>query len=157
MAQLKDLIVNGASQLIGDVKINAKLIDGVGSAGSNGQVLLSTDNTIQWSNMPETYSLPFATDKDLGGIKIGYTSSEKNYAVQIDNDKKAYVNVPWSDTTYTFDGIYNASSNKAATVSTVNNAIANLGTLHTLTIGSSSCQVFAEADITIPIYNGTYS
>lgn len=27
--------------------------------------------------------------------------------------------------------------------------------LKTLTIGSSSCQVFAEADITIPIYNGT--
>ena len=139
MAQLKDLIVNGASQLIGDVKINAKLIDGVGNAGSNGQVLLSTGSTIQWSNMPETYSLPVATTSTLGGIKIGYSSSEKNYAIKTDDNGNAYVNVPWSDTTYTFDGTYNASSNKAATVSTVNNAIANLGTLHTLTIGSSSC------------------
>lgn len=30
-------------------------------------------------------------------------------------------------------------------------------TLHTLTIGSSSCQVFATDNITIPIYNGTYN
>ena len=29
--------------------------------------------------------------------------------------------------------------------------------LKTLTIGSNSCQVFANADINIPIYDGTYS
>ena len=34
--------------------------------------------------------------------------------------------IPGSDTTYTFDGTYNASTNKAATVSTVTNAIAAL-------------------------------
>lgn len=30
-----------------------------------------------------------------------YTSNAKNYAVQLDKDGKAFVNVPWSDTVYT--------------------------------------------------------
>lgn len=47
-----------------------------------------------------SYSLKTATADEIGGIKIGYTTSGKNYAVELDNDK-AYVNVPWTDTTYT--------------------------------------------------------
>ena len=46
------------------------------------------------------YVLPVASDSALGGIKIGYTTAEKNYAVQL-SDGKAYVNVPWTDTLYT--------------------------------------------------------
>lgn len=47
------------------------------------------------------YSLPAATSGALGGIKVGYTTSGKNYKVQLDSNNNAYVNVPWSDTTYT--------------------------------------------------------
>ena len=50
-----------------------------------------------------TYSIPAisaATSSNLGGIKIGYSTSNKNYAVQLDNNNKAFVNVPWTDTTY---------------------------------------------------------
>lgn len=43
--------------------------------------------------------VPTATSAALGGIKIGYTQSGKNYPVQL-SEGKAYVNVPWTDTTY---------------------------------------------------------
>lgn len=42
-------------------------------------------------------SIPAATSSAYGGIQIGYTTSSKNYAVQLSNGK-AYVNVPWTDT-----------------------------------------------------------
>lgn len=42
-------------------------------------------------------SIPVATSSTYGGIQIGYTTSGKNYAVQLNNGK-AYVNVPWTDT-----------------------------------------------------------
>lgn len=42
-----------------------------------------------------------ATSTTEGLIKIGYTTSDKNYAVKLDSNGKAYVNVPWTDTTYT--------------------------------------------------------
>ena len=42
-------------------------------------------------------SIPAATSSAYGGIQIGYTTSGKNYAVQLSNGK-AYVNVPWTDT-----------------------------------------------------------
>lgn len=45
-------------------------------------------------------SIPAATSSTYGGIQIGYTTRGKNYAVQLSNGK-AYVNVPWTDTTYT--------------------------------------------------------
>lgn len=45
------------------------------------------------------YSLPLAANGTRGGIQIGYSSSGKNYAVQLSSEK-AYVNVPWTDTTY---------------------------------------------------------
>lgn len=50
---------------------------------------------------PAGGSVQQASDDTLGGIKTGYTTSGKNYAVAVDGDGKAYVNVPWNDTTYT--------------------------------------------------------
>lgn len=41
------------------------------------------------------YSLPTASSSTLGGIKTGYTTSGKNYKVQVDESGNAYVNVPW--------------------------------------------------------------
>ena len=46
-----------------------------------------------------------ATDSTLGLIKIGYTPAQnsQNYAIQLNSDGQAYVNVPWdsgSNTTY---------------------------------------------------------
>lgn len=42
------------------------------------------------------YILPLAASGVRGGIQIGYASTGKNYAVQL-NDEKAFVNVPWTD------------------------------------------------------------
>ena len=33
-------------------------------------------------------------------MQLGYTASGKNYPLVLDNSGKAYVNVPWTDTTY---------------------------------------------------------
>lgn len=44
--------------------------------------------------------IPAASNDNVGGIKIGYIQNEKNYPVALDGNNKAYVNVPWSDTTY---------------------------------------------------------
>jgi hypothetical protein len=46
--------------------------------------------------------IPAATSNDMGGIKIGYTSDvvdgSRTYAVELDENNRAYVNVPWTDT-----------------------------------------------------------
>ena len=46
------------------------------------------------------YTLKAATADALGGIKIGYSgTTERTYAVQLDSNSKAYVNVPWTSDT----------------------------------------------------------
>lgn len=45
--------------------------------------------------------IPMATSSALGGICVGFTQTGKKYPVKLSN-KKAYVEVPWENTTYTF-------------------------------------------------------
>jgi hypothetical protein len=47
--------------------------------------------------------VPAASNDNIGGIKTGYTQTGKNYPVALDENKKAYVNVPWSDTNTTYN------------------------------------------------------
>ena len=49
------------------------------------------------------YSLPTASSTIKGGITLGYSQNGKNYPVVLDNNGKAYVNVPWIDTNTTYD------------------------------------------------------
>ena len=44
-----------------------------------------------------------ASNDALGGIKTGYTQNAKNYPVSVDEDGKAYVNVPWTDNNTTYN------------------------------------------------------
>lgn len=48
------------------------------------------------------FSVNVATSEALGGIKLGYSSSNKKYAVELDSENKAYVSVPWTDNNTTY-------------------------------------------------------
>jgi hypothetical protein len=54
--------------------------------------------------------IPAADSNNIGGIKTGYTQNGKNYPVVLDENKKAYVNVPWSDTNTTYEVMGGATS-----------------------------------------------
>lgn len=63
-------------------------------------------SSVPWSGVtgkPSTFAPPTSSATVLGGIKVGYPTSGKNYKVQLDSSGNAYVNVPWTDnnTTYT--------------------------------------------------------
>lgn len=55
------------------------------------------------ANNANNYSLPTASSTIKGGITLGYSQNSKNYPVVLDNNGKAYVNVPWTDTNTTYD------------------------------------------------------
>ena len=83
--------IQGLSIALGDVS-------GVSiSSPTNGQALVYRNGT--WRNETiqggGSYVLPEATAEDLGGIKVGFVTSGKNYAVELDDNGNAYVNVPW--------------------------------------------------------------
>ncbi len=62
--------------------------------------LMSTDDKSKLDGIAtnaNNYTLPVTTSDALGGVKIGYTQSGKNYPVQLDSNNKAFVNVPWTD------------------------------------------------------------
>ena len=71
-----------------------------GKAG--GLASLDSSGKVPASQLPsqEGFDLQIAGDNVLGGIKTGYKASGKNYAVDVDSNGKAFVNVPWEDTTY---------------------------------------------------------
>lgn len=74
----------------------------------------SSASSVPWSGVtgkPNTFTPPTSSATVLGGIKVGYTTSGKNYKVQLDSSGNAYVNVPWTDTntTYTNMGAATAS------------------------------------------------
>ena len=71
----------------------------------NGKGLSTNDYTTTEKNKlagiaekANNYSLPPASSSTRGGVKTGFSSSGKNYAVQLSNEEKMYVNVPWTDT-----------------------------------------------------------
>ena len=71
---------------------------GILTVGRNGLSDLTVDLDGRYATTNTTYSA--ATSSALGLIKIGYTDNAKNYAVELDGDSEAYVNVPWTDTVY---------------------------------------------------------
>ncbi len=89
-------------------RVNNNLTLGVGLSYS------VTKNDFYNGSEPRTINLLTTTDSVLGGIKIGYDDSKTtigvaptwrpsqqgggNYAVNVDTNGKAYVNVPWMDT-----------------------------------------------------------
>lgn len=63
-------------------------------------------SSVPWSGVtgkPNTFTPPTSSDTVLGGIKVGYPTSGKNYKVQLDSSGNAYVNVPWTDNNTTYN------------------------------------------------------
>lgn len=106
----KEFLWNGTTskwEELGDESSHAlKTVSIKAGTGLSGGGTLEADRTL---------SLSAATSSTLGGIKTGYTTSGKNYKVQLDSSNNAYVNVPWTDnnTTYNFIGstFYSYNSN----------------------------------------------
>lgn len=96
---------------------------------------------IEGITLPE---IKIATNSSIGGVKIGYAETGKNYAVKIGEDNKAYVTVPWTDNNTTYNAAtastlglvkqagtvaaLNDSDEITTVISTVNTLIANLKT-----------------------------
>jgi len=103
-----------------DVTVTPSITNNVTGSGTSGYLAkftgantigngpaLGSDTTKFLNNKGEwavpagtyTYTLPLAANGTRGGVQIGYTTSGKNYAVQLSSEKM-YVNVPWENTTY---------------------------------------------------------
>lgn len=66
----------------------------------------SQASSVPWSGVtgkPSAFTPPTSSATVLGGIKVGYTTSGKNYKVQLDSFGNAYVNVPWTDNNTTYN------------------------------------------------------
>lgn len=66
----------------------------------------SQASSVPWSGVtgkPSTFAPPTSSATVLGGIKVGYPTSGRNYKVQLDSSGNAYVNVPWTDNNTTYN------------------------------------------------------
>lgn len=66
----------------------------------------SSASSVPWSGVtgkPSTFAPPTAAASTLGGVKVGYTTSGKNYKLQVDTSGNAFVNVPWTDNNTTYN------------------------------------------------------
>lgn len=75
---------------------------------SKNKIYTRAYESSSWSSWTEIgaggiTSIPQASSSALGGIKIGYPGSGRNYPVKLDSSGKAYVNVPWTDTNTTYN------------------------------------------------------
>lgn len=76
----------------------------------------SSASSVPWSGVtgkPSTFAPPTAAASTLGGVKVGYTTSGKNYKLQVDASGNAFVNVPWTDTNTTYSNMGAATSSAA--------------------------------------------
>jgi len=121
-----------------------------------------------WRDDTDTiYSLPLSTSSIRGGMKIGYTENGNNYPVELASEK-AYVNVPWTNTTYSAkaDGglelsgtAFNIDSSDLAKYF-INNKISgltpNVSTIYTdgiVTFENENTNTNADKPITLEILN----
>lgn len=88
---------------------SAKEVQGYVDTSLNGikagtGITVTKTGTVGSGPIVPTIALSKATTTTLGGIQVGFTTdaANKNYAVQLDTNGNAYVNVNWSDTKYSF-------------------------------------------------------
>ena len=109
--------MHGGIKLYND-KLNKEITPQAASEVNGRYYRIQLDNAnrafvnVPWTDT--TYTLPTAKQNELGGIKLKYvpmtgtatinaetTTAGRFYAINVDKDGYAFVNVPWTDTTYT--------------------------------------------------------
>lgn len=121
----------------------------------------SQASSVPWSGVtgkPSTFTPPTSSATVLGGIKVGYTTSGKNYKVQLDSSGNAYVNVPWADSNTTY-AVADESTNglmAAADKKTMNRLIGvnTVTTLANLPISKRSITATLSAATTLSVQSG---
>ena len=109
-------VVSAINELHGEIVTNTTKLSGIDSdadvtlskisAGTN--ISISGSGVISSTDTNTTYTT--ATNNTLGLVKIGYSTTGKNYAVQLSNGQM-YVNVPWDlDTDTNTQNTYNVSA-----------------------------------------------
>lgn len=103
-------VVVGSTTISADSKTDTLTL----TAGSNITLTPnSTNDSITISASSSSYSLPLASNSTRGGIKLSSstqggtpngitTTSGRTYAVQVNSNEQAVVNVPWTDTNTTY-------------------------------------------------------
>lgn len=109
-------------------------------------------------------SIPKATTSALGGVMLGYTNSGRNYKLELDSNGKAFVNVPWTNTTYNnatteVSGLMSASDkSKLDGITSSADAVSFSRTLSSgtkigaITINGTSTDIYAPTVGTSPTY-----
>ena len=88
-----------------------------GFATSSGVTSVATGTGLSGGTITSTgtINLDVALSNQLGGVKIGFPESGKNYPVELNGSQQAYVNVPWTDdlanTTYSHRVTQSGGSN----------------------------------------------
>ena len=78
---------------------NNSQINIIAGTGLGGGAAFTLDQNF---NEDITLTLDTASSTQIGGIRTGYTDNGRNYALELDTNSRGYVNVPWTDTVYTF-------------------------------------------------------
>lgn len=101
-AQVGDTVKVTATNKMYLVKDDSKLNTEVGYEPYTA----SSASSVPWSGVtgkPSTFAPPTAAASTLGGVKVGYATSGKNYKLQVDASGNAFVNVPWTDNNTTYN------------------------------------------------------
>jgi hypothetical protein len=102
------------------------------------------------------YSLPAGSSTVRGGFKIGYSENGKNYPVEVSSEQM-YVNVPWTDTTYSVGDGGLTEKNFTSTLKTKLDGIATGANNYVLPVASTTIGgVKSGTDITVDA-NGNVS
>lgn len=110
-------------------------------------------------------SIPKATTSALGGVMLGYTNSGKNYKLELDSNGKAFVNVPWTNTTYSnatteVSGLMSTSDKSkldgitsSADAVSFSRALSSGTKIGTITINGTNTDIYAPTAGTSPTYS----
>jgi hypothetical protein len=110
-------------------------------------------------------SIPKATTSALGGVMLGYANSGRNYKLELDSNGKAFVNVPWTNTTYSnatteVSGLMSTSDKSkldgitsSADAVSFSRALSSGTKIGTITINGTNTDIYAPTAGTSPTYS----